>query len=864
MDAEHTQRVLRPLHSMQPRQVTKKGKGFWQNATSLASLFLKNPARKVGQQPRLNFPAIDETTAFYSTCRQGLLDKGVKIHPVRRNHQPPQGQKGLHQRRDIAGKNVVLGRIVPPQIRMDQRSGRAKALQCCGQCVIDITQHHHFIRRRTVRVRGHSALKYVDVARRHDVTHMMIGPSIAQAQLEHRSGKVRHRRCSKIQTGALGHHAVHKQIKAALAHDKIPHTFPTTWARTAQMTRGSPHAHWREHSVFGRGMDVGPGIGFSVSGTSAHNPGHEMSPLLDVKNLSIGFGSAPPVVYGVSFSVSAGETLALVGESGSGKTLTCRSILRILPKTAQLRQGEVHFGTGASRADLLQLSQSQIRDVRGDRISMIFQEPMRSLSPLHRIGNQVAEVLTLHRDMTASQAKKDVLATFERVGFPDPERAFRAYPFELSGGMRQRAMIAMAMVAKPDLLIADEPTTALDVTTQAQVLGLMKDLQRDTGMAMILVTHDLGVVANMADSVVVMNKGHVMESGPAEAVLGDPGHGYTRKLFAAAPIIPEVATPADPVDMTDPILELRNVSKTYHVSAGGWKAKQAVHACVDVNLILPRGKTLAVVGESGSGKTTCARIALGAEGPDRGGEVIFRAGDGTQPVRVDNLSRTEKVAFQRQAQMVFQDPYSSLSPRMRVQEALTEPMEIHGLGSKIARRDKAAEMLRWVGLNPDMLKRYPHAFSGGQRQRLSIARALTLDPVLLVCDEPTSALDVSVQEQILSLLERIRDGMGLSYLFISHDLAVVARIADEVAVMRRGVVVEQAAPETLFYNPSHPYTKALIAAQPEPDISRPIDLAQVAHGAGRPESWPEMYRFEGRDAPNLHEIEPGHKVRCHV
>ncbi|WP_147107493.1 ABC transporter ATP-binding protein [Tateyamaria sp. syn59] len=589
-----------------------------------------------------------------------------------------------------------------------------------------------------------------------------------------------------------------------------------------------------------------------------------MGPLLDVKNLSIGFGSAPPVVAGVNFSVAAGETLALVGESGSGKTLTCRSVLRILPKTAQLRQGEVMFGTGDARANLLTLSQREIRGIRGNRISMIFQEPMRSLSPLHRIGNQVSEVLTLHRDMTAEEARRDVLATFERVGFADPDRAFRAYPFEMSGGMRQRAMIAMAIVAKPDLLIADEPTTALDVTTQAQVLGLMKDLQRDTGMAMILVTHDLGVVANMADSVVVMNKGHVMESGPAPAVLGAPGHGYTKKLFAAAPMIPKDPKPAEPLPEDDLILELNSVSKTYLVRAGGWREKKKVHACVDVNLKLPRGKTLAVVGESGSGKTTCARIALGAEVPDAGSQVLFRAEPGAERVCINDLSRAEKVAFQRQAQMVFQDPYSSLSPRMRVQEALVEPMEIHRIGDRITRRDKAAEMLRWVGLDPDMLARYPHAFSGGQRQRLSIARALTLDPVLLVCDEPTSALDVSVQEQILSLLERIRDGMGLSYLFISHDLAVVARIADEVAVMRQGVVVEQAPPETLFYNPRHPYTKALIAAQPEPDVRRPIDLAEVARGAGSPSSWPDMYRFEGVDAPALIQIDPGHKVRCHV
>jgi peptide/nickel transport system ATP-binding protein len=588
-----------------------------------------------------------------------------------------------------------------------------------------------------------------------------------------------------------------------------------------------------------------------------------MAPLLDVQGLTIGFGNAPPVVTDINFTVEAGETLALVGESGSGKTLTCRSVLRILPGSAQLRAGQIKFGS-KSAVDLLSLDERAMRAIRGDRVSMIFQEPMRSLSPLHRIGNQVAEVLHLHRGLNKTAAKKLVLETFERVGFADPERAFRAYPFEMSGGMRQRAMIAMAMVAKPDLLIADEPTTALDVTTQAQVLGLIKDLQKETGMAVILVTHDLGVVANMAEKVVVMNKGRVMESGPAPAVLGNPGHGYTQKLFAAAPMIPEVAKPADALLHDDLILDLKSVNKTYTVRAGGWKAAKKVHACIDVNLQLQRGTTLAVVGESGSGKTTCARIALGAEVPDNGSEVLFRETKGADPVAVNAMSRTQRIAFQRKAQMVFQDPYSSLSPRMRVQEALTEPMEIHALGNRTERRDKAAEMLRWVGLNPDMLKRYPHAFSGGQRQRLSIARALTLDPSLLVCDEPTSALDVSVQEQILTLLEDIRDRMGLSYLFISHDLAVVSRIADEVAVMRQGVVVEQAAPDTLFYNPVHPYTKALIAAQPEPDVNRPIDLNLVSKGAGSSDSWPDQFRFEGANAPALIELDAGHKVRCHA
>ncbi len=587
-------------------------------------------------------------------------------------------------------------------------------------------------------------------------------------------------------------------------------------------------------------------------------------PLLDVKSLSIGFGKAPLVVSDVSFSVERGETLALVGESGSGKTLTCRSILRILPSAARLRGGEINYNHGGHTHCMRTASPAEMRRLRGDRISMIFQEPMRSLSPLHRLGNQVAEVLHLHQSISAAEAKARVLAQFERVGFVDPERAWNSYPFEMSGGMRQRAMIAMAMVSKPDLLIADEPTTALDVTTQAQVLGLIKELQAETGMAVILVTHDLGVVANMADKVVVMNKGRVMEAGDAKDVLGDPAHGYTKKLFAAAPVIPATAAPAQTQEHADLILDIQNVTKTFTLRAKGWRAPQVVTACRDVDLKLPRGKTLAVVGESGSGKTTCARVALGAITPDAGGKVLFSARAGEEAVDVHRLTTAQRTLFQRDAQMVFQDPYSSLSPRMRVVDALTEPAEIHNIGTRAEQREKAADMIRMVGLSPDMLPRYPHAFSGGQRQRLSIARALTLDPTLLVCDEPTSALDVSVQDQILGLLEDIRDQAGLSYLFISHDLAVVARIADEVAVMRAGVIVEQASPDTLFYNPQHPYTRALIAAQPKPDITRPIDLGLVAKGAGDPTGWPEMFRFEGHSAPALRELEPGHMVRCHA
>ena len=592
-----------------------------------------------------------------------------------------------------------------------------------------------------------------------------------------------------------------------------------------------------------------------------------MNSLLSVEGLTIGFGSDAPVVEDVSFSVERGETLALVGESGSGKTLSCRSVLRILPPAAKIHSGRVMLrdekGDGAT--DLLTLSQRRMCDVRGNRASMIFQEPMRSLSPLHRIGNQVIEVLRLHQSLSGGDMKKRVLDTFERVGFPNPERVYSSYPFELSGGMRQRAMIAMAIVGRPDLLIADEPTTALDVTTQAQVLGLIKEIQKDTNMAVVLVTHDLGVVANMADTVAVMNRGRVVEAGAANLVLGEPKHGYTKHLFAAAPMIPEKGGSGQAMGQADHVLELASVNKTYTLKgAAPWSPKTIVTAVRGVDLTVERGKTTAVVGESGSGKTTLARIALGAEKADPGSTVLFRSAAGTAPLDVQAMDRDTRTAFQREAQMVFQDPYSTLNPRMRVMEALAEPLEIHGIGSASERSDRAEEMLKWVGLSPNMMTRFPHAFSGGQRQRLSIARALMLDPSFLVCDEPTSALDVSVQEQVLQLLEEIRDKMNLSYLFISHDLAVVARIADDVAVMRAGLVVEQGPPDALFFNPKHPYTKALIAAQPEPDINRPIDLKIVAQGAGNPETWPESFRFDGVEAPPLAELEPGHKVRCHV
>lgn len=596
----------------------------------------------------------------------------------------------------------------------------------------------------------------------------------------------------------------------------------------------------------------------------------ETTPLLQVRDLSIGFGNNPPIISGVNFSINRGETLALVGESGSGKTIMCRSILRVLPKGAVIHSGAALFSPlgetqGDEPVDLLKMCEKDLRDVRGDQIAMIFQEPMHSLSPLHKIGHQVAEVLTLHRGHSKASARLEVIEKFRRVGFLDPERAFNAYPFELSGGMRQRAMIAMAMIAKPELLIADEPTTALDVTTQAQVLELIKGLQEETGMAVIFVTHDLGVVANIADQVCVLRKGRVMESGPTDIVIGAPAHGYTKKLLAAAPAVPRSAQPSQARSVTDPILQLEAINKTFVSRAGSFFGKtEEIAAVRNVNITVERGKTFAIVGESGSGKSTVANIALGATAADAGGAIRYWASADSLPVDVATLSADGKRAFQREAQMVFQDPFSSLSPRMQIVDILTEPLVIHGIGTRKQRKERAAELLEKVGLDKNMLRRFPHAFSGGQRQRLSIARALALNPSLLVCDEPTSALDLSVQMQVLDLLEDIRDDFGLSYLFISHDLAVVARIADEVAVMRQGQIVEQAAPDVLFAAPKHPYTKALIAACLEADVTQKINLQAVAMGAGDPHTWPEAYAMHGTTLPPLVESEPGHLVRVNL
>jgi peptide/nickel transport system ATP-binding protein len=583
------------------------------------------------------------------------------------------------------------------------------------------------------------------------------------------------------------------------------------------------------------------------------------APLLSVDGLAVAFGPAR-VVDGVSFAVRRGETLALVGESGSGKTLTGKALLGILPRGAAVTAGRAILSDAHGTADLLALPERQLRAVRGDRVAMIFQEPMSSLSPLHTVGDQVAEALRLHVGLSGAAARERCLAVFAEVGFPDPGRAWASYPFELSGGLRQRAMIAMAIVCGPSLMIADEPTTALDVTTQATVLDLIRRLQGETGMAVILVTHDLGVVANVADTVAVLRKGRLVESGPVRAVLGAPGHAYTRRLMAAALVAPSGgAAPSPPA--ADPIVTMRGVSKTFAGRALGLgRAARPIRAVADLSLTVPRGSTVALVGESGSGKSTVARLLLRAEDADDGADIRFRGRDGVE-LDVEALEGAALKSFRRRAQMVFQDPFSSLSPRMTVRDILTEPLRVHGVGTPAERCDRAAALMERVGLSADHLRRYPHAFSGGQRQRISIARALALEPELLVCDEPTSALDVSVQAQVLDLLRTVQAELGLSYLFISHDLAVVAALADAVAVMRRGRIVESGPTARLFAAPEHPYTRALLAASPTPDCDRRLDLRLVAQGAGEPEEWPAPFGYAGEAAPGLLEIDPGHFVR---
>ena len=523
--------------------------------------------------------------------------------------------------------------------------------------------------------------------------------------------------------------------------------------------------------------------------------------LLEVKDLSVNFGTgdkAVRAVRGVSFDIRRGETVALVGESGSGKSVTALSVLQLLAYPAASHPtGSIRF----QGKELVGASTRELLSVRGNRISMIFQEPMTSLNPLHTIERQVNEVLILHKGLSREAARKRTLDLLEQVGIPDAANRLDAYPHQLSGGQRQRVMIAMALANEPDLLIADEPTTALDVTIQAQILKLLKSLQARYGMALLFITHDLGIVRKMADRVCVMTKGQIVEQGPVDEVFDRPQHSYTQHLLSAEPKgRPAAADPAAPE-----ILRLDDLKVHFPIRRGVMRRTVGHVKAVDgVSLALREGHTIGLVGESGSGKTTLGLALLRLERSEGG--IRFDGRD------LQGLGQRELRPMRREMQIVFQDPFSSLSPRMSVGEIVGEGLEVHRIGTKQERDVLIDQVLREVGLDPSSRERYPHEFSGGQRQRISIARALVLKPRLIVLDEPTSALDMSVQAQIVDLLRDLQQRHKLAYLFISHDLKVVRALADEVVVLRHGKVVERGPARQIFEAPQTPYTQALIAA----------------------------------------------------
>jgi len=613
-----------------------------------------------------------------------------------------------------------------------------------------------------------------------------------------------------------------------------------------------------------------------------------MADLLTIRDLRVYLDVDAGIVKavdGVSFRIPERGTVALVGESGSGKSVVAQSIMGILPRIARIESGEIVLRDPQSgdEVDVSRLDPAgpQMQAIRGGRMSIIFQEPMTALSPLHTVGNQVGEALALHRlDLGKGERREAVIEMLRLVGFPDPVKAEHTYPFELSGGLRQRAMIAMALVCRPALLIADEPTTALDVTIQAQILQLIQQLQGELGMAVLLITHDLGVVANMAREVVVMYRGRVMEAGSIDSIFRDPRHPYLQALMRAVPrfnMAPgERLTPIREVIVTEEhliatqknyatpqegaLLRVEHLSKRYATRKrsllGGGAQGGELLAVDDVSFGVASGECLGLVGESGCGKTTTARMILRSV-PPSSGKIFFREKD------VLGLRGAELFAYRRKVQFVFQDPFSSLNPRMTAYDIISEPLVIHGIGDEDERFQRVKEMMSLVGLDVRHLRRYPHSFSGGQRQRIGIARALALGPELLLLDEPVSALDVSVQAQVLNLLLDLRKALNLTYVFISHNLAVVNYLADRIAVMCAGRLVELAPAAELFANPRHPYTRALLAAVPSPDLARKLDFDALMQGkASDPAAWSPRYRIAGDTLPGMVDIGSGHLVRA--
>lgn len=550
-----------------------------------------------------------------------------------------------------------------------------------------------------------------------------------------------------------------------------------------------------------------PGTGGKLTTTPSNGQG---GTALEIRGLSVSYrtrGGTVQAVRDVDLDVRPGEVTAVVGESGSGKSTTAHAVLRLLAANGGIDAGTIRFG----RHDLVSLSEAELRTVRGARIGLVPQDPSVSLNPVKRIGEQVAEVLRVHGLATRRSAPSEAVGVLERAGLPDAATRARQYPHELSGGMRQRALIAIAIAARPELIIADEPTSALDVTVQRVILDHLQALTEELGTGILLVTHDLGVAADRAQRLVVMSQGRVVEAGVTRDVLADPQHAYTRRLLASAPSL-ATARPRTPVAAsavaagTPPLVELRNVVKEFRLPRAGG-ASRTLRAVDDVSLTLRRGRTLALVGESGSGKSTTARLLLRLTDASAG-RVLFDGAD------VTAARGAQARQLRRRAQLIYQNPYASLDPRFSIGEVITEPLRAFRVGDRASRLARARELLDRVALPASTLERRPAELSGGQRQRVAIARALALSPDLVVCDEPVSALDVSVQAQVLDLLAELQADTGVAYLFISHDLAVVRQIAHRVAVMRAGRVVETGAPEDLFTRPRHEYTRELLAAIP--------------------------------------------------
>ena len=558
-----------------------------------------------------------------------------------------------------------------------------------------------------------------------------------------------------------------------------------------------------------------------------------LEPLLSVKNLSIFFGSKNSrkrVIHNISFEIAENEILGVVGESGSGKSVTSLAIMGLLAKQTSLIEGEIIF----EGKNLIEEKDKALQILRGNKIAMIFQEPMSALNPSLTCGFQVSEILRQHLRLSSSEAKKETLTLFEKVKLPRPNEIFNSYPHQISGGQMQRVMIAMAIACKPKLLIADEPTTALDVTVQKEIISLLKELQKETEMSLLFISHDLGLVSEIADRVLVMYQGNIVETGRVADLFKTPKDEYTKALLASRPTLdmrlkklPTISSIEDksfkPIEVTaqqralrhkklytkKPLLEVLNLKKEYYSNAGFFKSKSVVAAVDDVSFEVFEGETLGLVGESGCGKSTLGKTILQLE-KATSGSVKYRGKE------ITTLSSSEIRKLRKEIQLIFQDPYSSLNPRLIIGEALIEPMQVHQIGnSKKERKKRALALLNRVGLEDSFYHRYPHELSGGQRQRVGIARAVIMEPKLVICDESVSALDISVQAQVLNLLNELKEDFGFTYIFISHDLAVVKYMADQLLVMNSGVIEELGDADEIYANPMKEYTKKLIEAIPK-------------------------------------------------